>query len=258
MQTKILWSAGKYTAQSVIPTSRHVPKHSNKYWARLMPFQRRTRKSVPPASTSASKPAAKSAAKPAAKPSTATQPKPNEAAAPARRGSASEDNTSGRSTPRSSAGTSTLKRSDSKSGAKKSQTAGDLFKSFAKAKPKAKEADRSQESTPAPPEDGRCSPPASFPQLIHLEPMQGMSEDEGDVEDEPEIKVDDEKNEVARKAREARQEKLRKMMEDDGKPQSTQVRPVPNNAQMKPCPTRLQKPIPNLNRPPPPAQIRQN
>lgn len=44
-----------------------------------------------------------------------------------------------------------------------------------------------------------------------------MSEDEGD-EEEPEIKVDEEKNEAARKAREERAERLRKMMEDDGKP----------------------------------------
>jgi hypothetical protein len=54
--------------------------------------------------------------------------------------------------------------------------------------------------------------------LIFPETMQGMSEDEGDVEDAAEVVVDDAKNEAARKAREARQEKLRKMMEDDGKP----------------------------------------
>ena len=53
--------------------------------------------------------------------------------------------------------------------------------------------------------------------LTVLEPMRGMSEDEGDVDDQPEVKVDEEKNEAARKAREERQEKLRKMMEDDGK-----------------------------------------
>jgi DNA polymerase delta subunit 3 len=47
--------------------------------------------------------------------------------------------------------------------------------------------------------------------------MQGMSEDEGDAEEVPEIVVDEAKNEAARKARESRQEKLRKMMEDDGK-----------------------------------------
>lgn len=47
--------------------------------------------------------------------------------------------------------------------------------------------------------------------------MQGMSEDEGDADDEPQIKADEEKNEVARKAREERAERLRKMMEDDGK-----------------------------------------
>jgi hypothetical protein len=53
--------------------------------------------------------------------------------------------------------------------------------------------------------------------LINAEPMQGMSEDEGDAGDMPEIVVDGAKNEAARKAREDRQEKLRKMMEDDGR-----------------------------------------
>jgi DNA polymerase delta subunit 3 len=47
--------------------------------------------------------------------------------------------------------------------------------------------------------------------------MRGMSEDEGDAEDAPEVVVDETKNEAARKAREERQEKLRKMMEDDGR-----------------------------------------
>lgn len=52
--------------------------------------------------------------------------------------------------------------------------------------------------------------------LTGTELMQGMSEDEGD-DDGPEVKVDEEKLEAARKAREERQEKLRKMMDDDGK-----------------------------------------
>jgi DNA polymerase delta subunit 3 len=51
--------------------------------------------------------------------------------------------------------------------------------------------------------------------------MQGMSEDEGDAEEAPEVVMDEAKNEAARKARESRQEKLRKMMEDDGR--STRV-----------------------------------
>jgi DNA polymerase delta subunit 3 len=55
--------------------------------------------------------------------------------------------------------------------------------------------------------------------------MQGMSEDEGDADDEPEVKVDEEKNEAARKAREDRAERLRKMMEDDGMSNSTSVQP---------------------------------
>jgi DNA polymerase delta subunit 3 len=46
--------------------------------------------------------------------------------------------------------------------------------------------------------------------------MQAMSEDEGDDNDEPEIQVDTEKIEAAKKARDERAEKLRKMMDDDG------------------------------------------
>jgi DNA polymerase delta subunit 3 len=46
--------------------------------------------------------------------------------------------------------------------------------------------------------------------------MQGMSEDEGD-DNEPEFQVDAEKIEAAKKARDERAEKLRKMMEDDSK-----------------------------------------
>ena len=45
--------------------------------------------------------------------------------------------------------------------------------------------------------------------------MQDMSEDEGG--DEPEVLVDKEKLEAAKRARDERTEKLRKMMEDDGK-----------------------------------------
>ncbi|KAF2248777.1 hypothetical protein BU26DRAFT_518989 [Trematosphaeria pertusa] len=142
----------------------------------------------------------KPATKPASKPSATTAAKKEETAAPARRGSASEANISGRSTPQPGPTTASLKRSDSKSNVKKNMTAGDIFKSFAKAKPKAKEAEKSKESTPAPAED---------------EQMQGMSEDEGDADDEPQVQFDKEKAETARKAREEREEKLRKMMEAD-------------------------------------------
>ncbi|KAL5113974.1 hypothetical protein ACEQ8H_008156 [Pleosporales sp. CAS-2024a] len=114
-----------------------------------------------------------------------------------RKDGAPNDIVSNQSTPRSSAGTPSLKRFESKSSTK-SQTAGDLFKSFAKAKPLVKDVAKSKESTPA--ED---------------ELMQGMSEDEGDIDDASEVAIDDIKSEAARKAREERQEKLRKMMEDD-------------------------------------------
>ena len=43
--------------------------------------------------------------------------------------------------------------------------------------------------------------------------MQGMSEDEGD-NDEPQVQVDAGKIEAAKKARDERAEKLRKMMDD--------------------------------------------
>lgn len=45
--------------------------------------------------------------------------------------------------------------------------------------------------------------------------MQGMSEDEGDAE-EPQVKFDEEKATAARKAREEREDKLKRMMEEDG------------------------------------------
>lgn len=54
--------------------------------------------------------------------------------------------------------------------------------------------------------------------------MAGMSEDEGDGEDTPEVVFDEEKAAEARKARTDREEKLRKMMEEDpGKLRKTQA-----------------------------------
>lgn len=46
--------------------------------------------------------------------------------------------------------------------------------------------------------------------------MQGMSEDEGEADDEPAVKFDEEKAAAARKAREEREQKLQEMMEADG------------------------------------------
>ncbi|KAF3044052.1 hypothetical protein E8E12_008189 [Didymella heteroderae] len=163
-------------------------------------IKRRTARYAPPTTATApAKPATKPAIKLSAKPPVAVQLK-KEASIPSRTGSASEENISGRSTPQPAAAPSTLKRSDStKSTGTKNKTAGDIFKSFAKAKAKPKDAAKSKESSPAPAQD---------------EPMQGMSEDEGD-DDEPEVQVDTEKIEAAKKARDERAEKLRKMMEDD-------------------------------------------
>jgi DNA polymerase delta subunit 3 len=104
-----------------------------------------------------------------------------------------------------------MKRSDSKSGAKKDRSAGDIFKSFAKAKAKPKE------SPPAHVEDGvfLCRYSSDL-RLTLTEPMQGMSEDEGDADDEPEVAFNDEAAEAAKKARKERADKLRKMMEEPG------------------------------------------
>lgn len=113
-------------------------------------MQRRTAKYAPPAPVATAKPSVK----PAAKPAQTLVAKQKDASAAARGGSASEDNNSGRSTPQPSAGTSTLKRTDSKSGIKKDKTAGDIFKSFAKSKAKPKEAEKVKEATPASVEDG--------------------------------------------------------------------------------------------------------
>jgi DNA polymerase delta subunit 3 len=112
--------------------------------SQLMLQQRRTAKYAPPPAVAAPKPAAKSTATPTAKPPVASQLR-KEAS------TVSEDNTSGRSTPQPPvAAPSTLKRSDStKSTGTKNTTAGDIFKSFAKAKAKPKE------PTPAPVEDGK-------------------------------------------------------------------------------------------------------
>lgn len=59
--------------------------------------------------------------------------------------------------------------------------------------------------------------------------MQGMSEDEGDIDEEPLVKVNEEKNEAARKVREERAERLRKMMEDDGKSRAGTLEPLPKD-----------------------------
>ena len=118
--------------------------------------KRRTAKYALPAASSKLDVVETRVPKPAAKSDAAAQAKESEQPAPARKGSVPE-NTSGRSTPQPPASTSALKRSDSKSGIKKDKTAGDIFKSFAKAKSKPKEGEKSQASKPALVEDGEAS-----------------------------------------------------------------------------------------------------
>ncbi|PSN62087.1 hypothetical protein BS50DRAFT_603630 [Corynespora cassiicola Philippines] len=148
---------------------------------------------------SASKSVTTSTTKPIAKPATKAAEKP--VAAPVTKEKPSDDGTSGQKTAQPKSAGGTLKRSDSKTNAKKEKVVGDIFKSFQKAKAKPKEAAKSKEPSPAPEED---------------EKMQGMSEDEGDADDAPQVKFDEEKAAAARKARAEREEELRKMMEADG------------------------------------------
>ncbi|OAG10063.1 uncharacterized protein CC84DRAFT_1138243 [Paraphaeosphaeria sporulosa] len=152
-------------------------------------IKRRTTKYAP----AMAKPTTKATVK-----ATAAVSAPNEGskqgpAVAARKESTPEESKSGRSTPQPGP-TASLKRSDSKTMTKKDASVGNLFKSFAKAKPKAKEAEKP----------------------IEEDAMQGMSEDEGDADDEPAVKFDEEKAAAARKAREEREQKLQEMMEADG------------------------------------------
>ena len=175
--------------------------HDNK----LMCTKRRSTKYTPAAAQNAPKATVKvtAAAKEAKK----------EAPVPAtKKESTPEESKSGRSSPQPGP-TATLKRTDSKSKAKKDTPAGDLFKSFAKAKPKAKEAEKPKE------DDGMSSAYIYLNSTDAIkEPMQGMSEDEGDDDDEPVPVIDEEKVAAAKKAREERERKLQEMMEADGKP----------------------------------------
>ncbi|CAI6332531.1 unnamed protein product [Periconia digitata] len=148
-------------------------------------IKRRTPKSSITASKSSSKPTAQPAAK---------SQQPSASAAPA---ASKPSNTKPSATAPAKA---TLKRSDSsKSNAsKKGPHAGDIFKSFAKAKP------------PKPKE-------TATPSATDDSPMAGMSEDEGS-DSEPDrstTQVDEAKAAAAREEKEARQEELRKMMEED-------------------------------------------
>jgi hypothetical protein len=93
-----------------------------------------------------------------------------------------------------------------------------------------------------------------FLSLTKPEPMQGMSEDEGDADEEPAVKVDEEKNEAARKAREDRAERLRKMMEDDGESFRVHRIALLTCSQTKKCPTRQPQQTRSL---PPPQQLQQ-
>lgn len=148
------WNVGEYMVLFKILTSRYgricsLSQHQT--IANSLVAKDSEIRTPPPASASAKA----AAVKPTAKPPVATQLR-KEASTSSRRGSVSEDNASGRSTPQTVAPSATLKRSDStKSVGTKHKTAGDIFKSFAKAKAKPKDAAKSNESTPAPVEDGK-------------------------------------------------------------------------------------------------------
>ncbi|KAF2121517.1 DNA polymerase subunit Cdc27 [Lophiotrema nucula] len=176
--------ATKYSSGDPLERWKHYGSIHNPY------IKRRTAKFAPPPA------AAASASKAPAKPTAAMSAKEKEKAGLERRGSVSDANTLGRSTPQPTSASNTIKKSDSKPSLKRDKS--DIFKSFAKSKPKAKEAEKSKESTPAPAAD---------------EPMQAMSEDEGE-DDTPVVQVDQEQQEAARRKRQERQDKLRKMMDE--------------------------------------------
>ncbi|KAF2272996.1 uncharacterized protein EI97DRAFT_482913 [Westerdykella ornata] len=166
----------------------------------ILPFNstpRRTGKYVPPPTTASTKPLASKTAPKAESKAPAHPSEEKSKAALISKGNVSED-TSGRSTPQPVAKTTTtLKKSDSKPNLRKD--ASDIFKSFAKAKAKPKSAGASKDSTPAPANDV---------------PMQGMSEDEGNDEDDaPEVKIDEEKLKQQRQKRKEVNEKLQQMMD---------------------------------------------
>jgi DNA polymerase delta subunit 3 len=108
--------------------------------------KRRTAKAAP----AVAKAAIKANAKPAAAFRAATEEMKQAPAVAARKENTPDESKSGRSTPQPGPAAS-LKRSDSKTKAKKDASVGNLFKSFAKAKPKAKEAEKAKD------EDGTLS-----------------------------------------------------------------------------------------------------
>ncbi|KAF2473939.1 uncharacterized protein BDR25DRAFT_332677 [Lindgomyces ingoldianus] len=128
----------------------------------------------------------------ASKPTVSALSKEEEAKLLARRGSVSEDNTSAMSTPQPTPSSSALKKSNSRPNLKRDNS--DIFKSFAKAKAKPKAAEKLKEPTPPPVEDGTfLCPPIALHAKVLSESMEGMSEDEDDDNDPPEITFDAEK-----------------------------------------------------------------
>jgi hypothetical protein len=115
----------------------------------------------------------------------------------------------------------------------------DFFKSFAKPKTAPKEAQT--EPPPAAIEDGELQHFPNGNQLTDIvATMQGMSEDEGEDDEGPEVKFDEEKAAQLRKARTDREAELKRMMEESGKLLMVRfMQSVSNVAQTKRCPTSL-------------------
>ncbi|OCL03189.1 hypothetical protein AOQ84DRAFT_368588 [Glonium stellatum] len=116
----------------------------------------------------------------------------------ARRGSESEGSRSGRSTPQGEPTIGAAKKLTAKSTLKRDSS--DIFKSFAKAKAKPKEATPTTDSAEQSAQEDQ--------------PMKDVSEDEYEEDYTPEVEISKEKSDAARKARAEREEKLRQMMED--------------------------------------------
>jgi hypothetical protein len=80
--------------------------------------------------------------------------------------------------------------------------------------------------------------------------MQGMSEDDEGVDDEPAVKFDEEKAAAGRKAREEREQKLREMMEADSISARRNDYNILLTDGQSTCPTRRQKKRKTLKMPP--------
>lgn len=184
---------------------------------------------VPPPPVASVVPATTSKVTP--RPNNTAQTKEKDAGLPkARRGSESEGSRSSQSTPQAEP-TTGAKKLGAKPALKRDSS--DIFKSFAKAKAKPKEATPATDSAEQSAQED--------------EPMKDVSEDEYEEDYTPEVEISKEKSDAARKARAEREEKLRQMMEDDDvsmddAPAETEEEPTSTPLDKQPQPQEISEP----------------